>query len=456
MVFISEEPYNSLPELPPKYDIETKIVLKKCIEARSALAELKMAGRLIPNQEVLINVIPLLEAKASSAIENIVTTTDKLFKYADSNSKLLDAPTKETLRYRTALKTGFDLLATKPLSTTTAVEVCSVIKGVEMEIRKSLGTKLANDLTGKIIYTPPTGEKKIRDLLKNWENFLHLATDLDPLIRMAVAHYQFEAIHPFTDGNGRTGRILNILFLIHENLLTTPILYLSRYIMANKADYYRLLLGVTKNHQWEAWILYILSAIIDCCRWTIDKIESIRQLSEEVSLLVKKDAPTIYTRELIDLIFTQPYCRIGNIVKHGIAKRQAASVYLKKLCDLGILIEVKEGRDKIFINTRMIDLLIKERQIKPTGRLVRLIIFLAQANLYVWRNKDCMQKEPEKYYDLLEFAQELNGLRNHVRNLLMEEFREAEPCNRRATFLDYDHRRWYSIIINGMKKCGES
>jgi Fic family protein len=229
-----------------------------------------------------------------------------------------------------------------------------------MDIRKTPGTTLVNDLTKEIIYTPPAGEGIIRDLLKNWEAFLHNESNIEPLVRMAVSHYQFEAIHPFTDGNGRTGRILNILFLIQENLLTSPILYTSRYIIANKNEYYQLLLKVTKENDWESWILYILSAIGDTCRWTLNKIEAIKHLSEEVTRIVKSQASTIYSRDLIDVIFTQPYCRIANLIDYGIAKRQVASVYLKKLCEIGILEEVREGRDKIFIHPKMINLLVSE------------------------------------------------------------------------------------------------
>lgn len=357
--FNPEQPYNDLPKLPPANEIETKSVLKACIEARSALAELKTAGRLIPNQTVLINIIPLLEAKDSSAIENIVTTTDKLFKYADRDTKSLDPDTKETLRYRSALKRGFDLIKGRPLSTNTAIEVCSVIKDKQMDIRKVPGTALAGDVSGKVIYTPPSGERVIRDFLSNWENFLHQETSVDPLIRMAVGHYQFEAIHPFTDGNGRTGRILNVLYLNQEGLLTSPILYLSRYITAQKNDYYRLLLEVTKDRNWESWILYVLDAVVNTCKWTVSKIEGIRALSEEITEIIKSKAPKVYSRELVELIFNQPYCRINNLIEAGIAQRQTASVYLKTLCDLGILQEISEGRDKIFLNPRMIDLLIK-------------------------------------------------------------------------------------------------
>ena len=210
-----DRPYNDLPRLPPPIELETKAVLKQCVMARAALAELKQAARLIPDPAMLINTLPLLEARASSEIENIVTTADKLFRHMQADDRA-DPATKEALRYRRALLEGFNALNTRPLNTRTTESICTEIKGVEMAIRKVPGTALHNDATGEVIYTPPEGESLIRDLLANWERFLHEEEELDPLIRMAAAHYQFEAIHPFTDGNGRTGRVLNSLFLVDK------------------------------------------------------------------------------------------------------------------------------------------------------------------------------------------------------------------------------------------------
>ena len=237
-------------------------MLKQCVLARAALAELKQAAELIPNPAMLINTLPLLEARASSEIENIVTTADNLFRHLQADSGA-DSATREALRYRRALLQGVAALKTRPLTTRTAESICTQIKSVEMSVRKVPGTALANDATGKVVYTPPEGEARIRDLLANWERFLHEEETIEPLVRMAVAHYQFEAIHPFTDGNGRTGRVLNSLFLVEQGLLPLPILYLSRYIIANKADYYRLLLGVTRDGAWEPWLLYMLRAVED-------------------------------------------------------------------------------------------------------------------------------------------------------------------------------------------------
>lgn len=356
----ADRPYNQLPTLPPTVELETRAVLKRCIEARTALAELKQAAELIPNQRMLINTLPLLEAKDSSEIESIVTTTDLLFQHAQDGEHQADPATKEALRYRKALHNGYQSLADRPLCTGTAVEICRTLKGVNMDIRRVPGTQLANDRTGEIIYTPPEGEDRLRDLLANWERFLHNETDLDPLVRMAIGHYQFEAIHPFTDGNGRTGRVLNTLFLIQEGLLNLPILYLSRYIIAHRADYYRLLLDVTRDNAWEPWLLYMLSAVEETARWTCVKIAAIRRLAEHTTHFVRAQLPKTYSRELVDVIFEQPYCRISNVVDKQIAQRQAASRYLKELVSIGVLQEVQVGKEKLFIHPKLMHLLTRD------------------------------------------------------------------------------------------------
>ena len=354
-----DAPYNALPDLPPALDLETKPVLKQCIAARAALAGLKQAAELIPNQGMLINTLPLLEAQASSEIEDIVTTTDKLFRF-QSIGERADPATREALRHSTALLEGYRALKRHPLSTRTAEQVCTTIKGIEMQVRRIPGTALASGRDGTVIYTPPAGEDLLRTKLANWERFLHNALDIDPLVRMAVGHYQFEAIHPFSDGNGRTGRVLNSLFLIQEGLLTLPILYLSRYIIANKADYYRLLLDVTCAHAWEPWILYVLKGVEETATWTTEKIAAIRTLQAMTIEHVKKSAPKIYSRELVDLIFELPYCRIQNVVEKEIAGRQAASRYLKQLGEIDVLKEVVVGREKLFIHPKLVHLLTRD------------------------------------------------------------------------------------------------
>lgn len=348
--------YDDLPRLPPARDLETRRILKACIEARAALAELKQAAELIPNQAMLINTIPLLEAKDSSAIENIVTTTDRLFQFAQGDGHA-DPATKEALRYRSALRAGFQSLKERPLCTSTAVEICRTLKGADLDVRRGPGTQLVNDRTGEVIYTPPAGEQRLRDLLANWERFMHEARDLDPLVRLAVGHYQFEAIHPFVDGNGRTGRIINILFLIQEELLNLPILYLSRHIIANKSDYYRLLLEVTRGQAWEAWVLFILAAVEETARWTTAKIGAVRELAAHTAAYVKGRLPKIYSRELVDVTFEQPYCRIANLVDKGVCQRQAASRYLQQLVGAGVLREIDLGRDKLFVHPKLMRLL---------------------------------------------------------------------------------------------------
>ncbi len=361
-----ELPHNQLPALPPARELEGRAVLKTCIEARAALAGLKQAAELIPNQAMLINTIPLLEAKDSSEIENIVTTTDQLFQYGHANADAADPATKEALRYRTALQRGYQSLQDRPLCTATAVDVCRTLKGVDMDIRRTPGTQLINDRTGEVIYTPPEGEARLRDMLANWEGFLHHQTELDPLVRMAVGHYQFEAIHPFTDGNGRTGRVINILYLIQAGLLNLPILYLSRHVIAHKADYYGLLLGVTRDQAWEPWLQFMLQAVAETAQWTTGKIAAIRKLAEHTTEHVRARLPKIYTRELVDVIFEQPYCRIGNLVDKGIAQRQAASRYLHDLADLGVLREIPFGKEKLFTHPKLMQLLSRDHhQFQP-------------------------------------------------------------------------------------------
>ncbi|MDE1187806.1 MAG: Fic family protein [Pantoea sp.] len=348
-----ETPYNGLPLLPPDLDrIETRAVLKACISARAAIAELKTAGELIPDQGLLINILPIMEAKDSSRIENIVTTSDQLFQFAD-RAEHADPATKEALRYRSALFEGYSQLATHPLCTNTAISICTRLRAVQTDIRRTPGTVL-RDQNHDVVYTPPVGESAIRDLLANWERFIHAEDDIDPLVKMAISHYQFECIHPFPDGNGRTGRILNILYLIQTELLSLPILYLSRFILERRDDYYTLLRSVTAEGNWEAWILFMLEAVENTARWTTKKIAIVRALLADATDYVREKLPKIYTHELLQVLFAQPYCRIENLVEHGVAKRQTASSYLKQLVEIGVLEEMNVGREKLYINTRLL------------------------------------------------------------------------------------------------------
>lgn len=358
--FDPNRPFNGLPSLPPSVDLETKPILKACVGARAKLAALKEAAALIPNQDVLINSIPLREAKDSSAIENIVTTNDKLFRFANADANQADIATKETLRYRTALLKGYESLKSgRPLTTNTAVEVCRAIKDVDLDLRRTPGTNLKNQ-NGRVIYTPPEGEDVLRVKMTDWERFIHDESDLDPLIKMAVAHYQFEAIHPFPDGNGRTGRVLNILFLIEKGLLDLPILYLSRFINDRRSDYYKLLLDVTTAQAWEPWVLYMLNAVDEMATWTRGKIWAIKTLMQDTVRYVQAALPKVYKRELVELLFVQPYVRIGDLVEAGLGTRKTAAGHLNQLIAAGVLREEREGRDKLFINIRFFELLMND------------------------------------------------------------------------------------------------
>ncbi|MCX6345444.1 MAG: Fic family protein [Armatimonadetes bacterium] len=361
MVFDSLKPYNDLPELPPRQDLETKVVLKKTVSAGRALAELKGLGETIPDQGVLINSIVLQEAKASSEIENVVTTNDALFRaLASASSVNVDPATKEVLRYREALWTGFQDLVRRDLLTTNAfVEIANTIKKNQSDVRNIAGTVLSNPATGDVIYTPPEGEDIIRRKLKNLESYIHAPDGVDALVKMAVIHYQFEAIHPFSDGNGRTGRIINILYLVQQGLLDVPVLYLSRFIIENKSEYYRRLREVTEQQAWEPWILYMLDAVEETAIFTRKRMIDIRDMLNWTIEFVRLQLPKVYSKELVELLFKQPYTKGQLLVDANLAKRQTAAIYLRELERVGVLRGLKLGKEKIYLNVRLFDLLSK-------------------------------------------------------------------------------------------------
>ena len=352
-------PFNDLPLLPPKAELETRAVLKQVTATSRALADLRGLARMIPNQGILINGIVLQEARLSSEIENIVTTSDELYRAAADVDGGTDPSTKEVLRYREALWHGFQEIRKRPLTTNLFIEIVRIIKKTDLDVRKVPGTKLANPKTKDVIYTPPEGEAVIRDKLANLELFLYPNPDddLDPLIRLAVMHYQFEAIHPFPDGNGRTGRILNILLLVEHQLLDIPVLYLSRYILENRTSYYEGLRRVTEESAWEEWVLYILKAIEATAKETQDQVQQILSLMETMRTEVQEKAPRIYSKDLIEIIFRNPYCKIKFVEEAGQVTRQTASTYLKTLSDLGILRPHKVGREAYFINDQLVRVL---------------------------------------------------------------------------------------------------
>lgn len=362
MAWHADTPYNQLAPLPPANEVETRQVLKATIEARAALAGLDKAAQLIPNPSVLINTLPLLEAQASSEIENIVTTADELFRYSDADDGSANPAVKETLRYRSALNRGVTSVRSRPLNVSTAIELCSIIQKRDMDVRKLAGTRVVNSSTGSVIYTPPEGEANLRDKLANWEEFVHSSSEMDPLVRMAVAHYQFEAIHPFDDGNGRTGRILNLLMLVEAGVLHDPILYMSRAIIASKSEYYRLLHAVTTDEAWEDWILYMLRMVRITASETVSKIDAIGDLQDEMQMRVKQDFPLANNADFLAVLFEQPYCRIKNVIDRCGISRPTASSWLHGLAGLGVLLEVKVGREVIFINHRFFDILTRRTE----------------------------------------------------------------------------------------------
>jgi Fic family protein len=351
-----EVPFNDLPPLPPAgLDLEPKSVLKATVEARTALATLAQAGQLLPNPSILIHAVPLLEAQASSEIENIVTTADELFKHLETGRG--DHATKEALRYRAALFAGVESIRERPLTAATAARICSELQGREMAVRAVPGTRIANPTTRQVVYAPPEGVDLIREKLSAWERFVHGEDDLDPLVRMAVAHYQFEAIHPFHDGNGRTGRVINILMLIEAGLLHDPILYLSRAIIARKNDYYRLLRAVTAEDAWIDWIIYMLDVVRESATSTTRKIGAIRTCQEDISERARAATAGGRDSRFLAVLFEQPYCRINTVADRCDVSRQTASSWLHALVEAGLLSDVKVGRELLFVNQEFLDVL---------------------------------------------------------------------------------------------------
>ncbi|MGH8100292.1 MAG: Fic family protein [Chthoniobacterales bacterium] len=365
MHFTPDKPFNDLPDLPPQTELETAAVLKATTRASRALAELKGRTHNIPNPTILLNTLALQEAKLSSEIENIFTTNDELFRglAANGNGTDLSPHAKEVLHYRDALWHGMEVLRQRPfLSTDVAIEIVNIIKENNARIRNLAGTKLQNPQTKEVIYIPPEGEDLLRRKMANLEKFCNdSSSDLDPLVRAAAAHYQFEAIHPFFDGNGRTGRILIILQLVMNGLLEIPILFLSRFIIEHKAQYYRSLRAVTERAEWESWLLYMLEAIEKTAHGTTHKINTIRDLLAQTIEKAKSALPKpVFSKELVELIFEQPYCKIRFVEEAGIAKRLTATKYLRALEKAGFVVPVKRGTELIFINHHLWRLLTDE------------------------------------------------------------------------------------------------
>jgi Fic family protein len=351
-----------LPELSPALDVETKTVLRSLPSAHAALAELKGIASTIPNQIILVNTLGLQEAKDSSAIENIITTHDDLYKSELNLNGFTSPEAKEVQNYVSAMKKGFELVKKKRMITSNIiVEIQKELEGNNAGFRKLPGTTLKNASTGEIIYTPPQGIKDIERLMSNLEKFINDSAfcDFDPIVKMAIIHYQFESIHPFYDGNGRTGRIINILYLIQEGLLTMPILYLSNYIIKNKANYYRLLQQIRDNNSWEEWLLFMISGVKETSRETIDLIAQMKELMQDYKIKLRENYK-FYSQELLNNLFKHPYTKIEFVVNDLKVSRITAATYLNKLADDGLLKKARIGTGNYYINEPLFKLLAKK------------------------------------------------------------------------------------------------
>jgi Fic family protein len=358
MAYSPDLPYNELPLLPPKVEIETTVILKKTITASRALSELKGAITNLPNPNLFIDTIQLQEAQASSAIENIITTHDELFKQSITSKKTDSLAVKEVLYYKDALWHGLEVMKQKPLLTTNLfIKLMQVIKRSNAGIRNAPGTQLKNPAHGKVVYTPPEGEELIRQKLKNLEDFIHAEDEIDPLIKMAIIHYQFEAIHPFVDGNGRTGRIILLLYLKLTGLLDLPALFLSGYIMQNKAEYYKKLRAVTEQSDWQGWILYMLDMIETTAKTDRHRIAQIETLMNEMGAKIYTKLPKVYSKNLMEVLFRLPYTKRQFLEEAGLGNLKTVGSYLKQLEKAGFLKSEQVGKEKLYLNHQLLEIL---------------------------------------------------------------------------------------------------
>lgn len=355
--FNKEIPYNDLPLLPPKADIETKEILRKTISAGRALAQLNGTLLNLPNPTLFLDTIYLQEAKASSEVENIITTNDELYKSLVADRKVENCATKEVLSYKEALWLGLEQLKKKPFITTNlCISIVQCIKQNTASIRVTPGTTLSNT-KGEVIYTPPSGEPIIREKLANLEKFINEDETIDPLIKMALMHYQFEAIHPFADGNGRTGRILLLLYLKLSGLLDTPAIYLSEYIIKNKADYYKSLRSVTEDNDWENYILYMLDMIEETSNKGLERLNKITTTMDKTANEIKTKLPKVYSKDLVEILFRLPYTKRQHLIDENIGNLKTVGNYLMALEENGFLKSVKVGKEKLYLNERLLKIL---------------------------------------------------------------------------------------------------
>lgn len=350
----------SIPSLPLPEDVETKKVLKAANLAHRYLAELKGTARTIPNENILINTLVLQEAQDSSAVENIITTQDELYRAELFLDDHPSAATKEVQRYAEALRQGFEVVRENKLLTLNHIlKIHAALEQNSAGLRSSSGTRLVNETTKEVVYVPPQHRDDIRDYMSNLVDFINNdeLSDLDPLVKMAIIHHQFESIHPFYDGNGRTGRIINILYLVAKDLLELPILYLSRYVIHNKDDYYRLLQAVRDEEKWEDWLVYMLTGVAQTAADTITLISEIKRLMQACKIDMRTRHPRIYSQDLLNNLFRHPYTKIDFIMKDLQVNRATASKYLRLLMDDGWLILHKVGRSNYYINHQLVALL---------------------------------------------------------------------------------------------------
>ena len=354
-----------IPLLPLPYDLETKTVLRQANKANRKLAELKGVAQTIPNERILISSLTLQEAKDSSAVENIVTTQDDLYRAGlDANFTLIGAATKEVLLYREAINEGFKLVRNKNILALNDIKrIQEVLEQNSAGFRTTPGTQLKRSSDGAVIYTPPQDGQRIVELMSNLEQFINddELCPIDPLVKMAIIHHQFESIHPFYDGNGRTGRIVNILYLVTSGLLDLPILYLSRYITHNKAEYYERIQAIRNatgdnSAQWEAWILYMLRGVEQTAEETIALVKNIGKLMTEYKNIIRPAFGGKYSHELLNGLFYHPYTKIGHLESNMQVSRQTAAKYLDKLASLGLLQKERMGKENYYINTKLMEL----------------------------------------------------------------------------------------------------
>lgn len=345
-----------LEKLPLKMDLETKEVLKQLSKTSRALAELKGIANTMPNQNILINAIMINEAKSSSSIENIVATHDEIYKAMVKTNDSTPAA-KEVVDYRSAIWEGYNLIKEYGfLNINIIIKIQEKLEHNNAGIRRVPGTVIKNNVTGEIVYTPPQSKEEIMDYLQNLENYINQDSDIDPLIKLAIIHYQFESIHPFYDGNGRTGRIINILYLVLKDMLDTPILYLSKYIINNKKEYYNLFQSTRNTNNFESWIIYILKGIEQTAGETINIINKIR---DEMYLMKQelRSKTKIYSKELLEALFYEFYTKIPYIAKILNVSEKTAQKYLDMLVDLNFLTSEKVGRERIYKNERLFQII---------------------------------------------------------------------------------------------------